>query len=116
MHQHEIDTKEGIQEGIEEGFRKGGCQVIREEPKPSLQTLLEIKFGEKSPPAFREIEFIDRIEILRERVRAIKGASTVEEVRRFVRSRRRTGVRPRRAIPVEPHLPFPRIQPHGRHP
>jgi len=69
---YEIFRKEWMEEGLREGL------------KPSLQALLEIKFGAKGLAVYPEIEATDRIELLQELVRVIKEAKEPEEVRKFL--------------------------------
>lgn len=68
----------------EEWMKEGKNKVVREGLMPSLQALLEIKFGPEGLAVYSEIEAIDRIELLQELVGVIKDAKTPEEVRQFL--------------------------------
>jgi hypothetical protein len=69
---YEIFRQEWMKDGLREGL------------KPSLQALLEIKFGPKGLTVYPEIETTDRVELLQELVQVIKEAKTLEEVRQFL--------------------------------
>jgi hypothetical protein len=81
---YEIFRKEWMKEGLQEGLLKGRNEVVREGLKPSLQALLEIKFGAEGLAVYSQVENLDRIELLQELVRVIKDAKTPGEVRQFI--------------------------------
>ena len=68
----------------EEWMKEGRNEVVREGLIPSLQALLEIKFGAEGLAVYPEIENTDNIELLQELVGVIKEAKTLEEVRQFL--------------------------------